>query len=109
MTRNQPNRREFVSAAALGGLFVGSGGWHSWSASAQEKPRSKVERLGVGAIGLRYQGSVIAGKAHRHGDIVAVCDVDKNVRDPVKSVFGSTPRDFENYQDLLARKDVDVS
>lgn len=62
----------------------------------------------MGSIGLRYQGSVIAHKAQMYGDIVAVCDVDKNVRDPAKAAFGSTPRDFENYQDLLARKDVDV-
>lgn len=59
-------------------------------------------------MGLRYQGSVIANKAAMYGDIVAVCDVDKNVRDPIKAAFGSTPRDFENYQDLLQRKDVDV-
>jgi len=78
------------------------------AATAQDKSRAKVERAGVGAIGLRYQGSVIANKAAMYGDIVAVCDVDKNVRDPVKSAFGSTPRDFENYQDLLARKDVDI-
>ena len=63
--------------------------------SSSQKPKHKVERLGVGAIGLRYQGSVIAHKAQMYGDIVAVCDVDKNVRDPVKSAFGSTPRDFE--------------
>jgi len=75
---------------------------------AQGKPKHAVERLGVGAIGLRYQGSVIANKANMYGDIVAVCDVDKNVRDPVKSAFGSTPRDYENYQDLLARKDIDI-
>lgn len=43
-----------------------------------------------------------------YGDIVAVCDVDKNVRDPAKAAFGSTPRDFEDYRDLLARKDVDI-
>lgn len=76
--------------------------------AAQEKPRSRVERLGVGAIGLRYQGSVIANKAALHGDIVAVCDVDKNVRDPVKAAFGSTPRDYEDYRELLADKNVDV-
>ncbi len=72
------------------------------------KPASKVERLGVGCIGLRYQGSVIAHKAQMYGDIVAVCDVDRNVRDQAKAAFGSTPNAFEDYRDLLARKDVDV-
>ncbi len=70
--------------------------------------RSAISRLGVGAIGLRYQGSVIAHKAQLFGDIVAVCDVDRNVRDQAKASFGSTPNSFEDYQDLLQRKDVDV-
>lgn len=105
---SRPTRRSFLSssstvaAGALAGLPLTS------SAMMQDKPRAKVERLGVGSIGLRYQGSVIANKAAMYGDIVAVCDVDKNVRDPIKAAFGSTPRDFENYQDLLKRKDVDV-
>ena len=43
-----------------------------------------------------------------YGDVVAVCDVDKNVRDTAKSAFGSTPRDFEDYRDLLARDDIDA-
>lgn len=81
----------------------------SSTVSAQsEKPKSKSERLGIGAIGLRYQGSVIAHKAQMYGDIVAVCDVDKNVRDQAKAAFGSTPQIFEDYRDLLNRKEVDV-
>ena len=107
MSEHTTSRRQFLAASAAGsGLLLGAAG--SRPAAAQEKPRHKVERLGVGAIGLRYQGSVIAHKAQMYGDIVAVCDVDKNVRDPAKAAFGSTPRDFEDYRDLLARKDVDI-
>ncbi len=72
------------------------------------KPTAKVERLGVGAIGLRYQGSVVAHKALLYGDIVAVCDVDRHVRDQAKAAFGSTASSFEDYRELLARKDVDI-
>lgn len=102
---NHPSRRHFLASGAL----LSAAGASSRSALAADEPAaSKVERLGVGAIGLRYQGSVIANKAAMFGDIVAVCDVDKNIRDTAKAAFGSTPRDFENYQDLLARPDVDV-
>ena len=105
MHNRQSTRRSFLGASALaGGLYVVGGP----ATAAVAKPQAKVERLGVGAIGLRYQGSVIANKAAMYGDVVAVCDVDKNVRDPVKAAFGSTPRDFENYHDLLKRKDVDI-
>jgi predicted dehydrogenase len=57
---------------------------------------------------MRYQGSVIANKARAHGDIVAICDVDRNVREQARVSFGSTPVIYEDYRDLLARPDVDV-
>ncbi len=106
MTGPRTSRRDFVSSMIGGGILAGIG--HHPTSAAQEKPRRKVERLGVGAIGLRYQGSVIAHKAQMYGDIVAVCDVDKNVRDTAKAAFGSTPRDFEDYRDLLKRPEIDI-
>jgi predicted dehydrogenase len=71
-------------------------------------PRHSVERPGIGAIGLRYQGTVITEKARQYGDIVAVCDVDRHVREQARASFGSTPQIFEDYRDLLQRKEVDV-
>ena len=85
-----------------------------WMTSAKsaclplELPRNVNEQLGVGCIGMRYQGSVIAHKAAMFGKVVAVCDVDKDVLDQAKASFGSTPRAMENYRDLLKRNDVDV-
>ena len=103
---SQFTRRRFLTTtAASGALATISSGL---KLRAAEKPAQKVERLGIGAIGLRYQGSVIAHKAQMYGDIVAVCDVDKNVRDQAQAAFGSTPRSFEDYPELLARPDVDV-
>jgi len=64
--------------------------------------------LGVGTIGLRYQGSVITHKAQLYGDIVALSDVDQHVREQGRAAFGSTPRIFEDYRDMLRRTDVDV-
>ena len=107
MFTTNSNRRQFLAATALGSELL-LARRPIRRLFAQEKSRHKVERIGVGAIGLRYQGSVIAHKAQMYGDIVAVCDVDKNVLDPAKAAFGSTPRDFEDYRDLLQRKDIDV-
>jgi len=75
---------------------------------SQEKPRDINARLGIGAIGLRYQGSVITHKAQLYGDIVALCDVDQHVREQGRAAFGSTPRIFEDYQDMIKRPDLDV-
>lgn len=79
-------------------------------ATAAESPetRSPNERFGVGAIGMRYQGSVVTEKALPYGDVVAVCDVDRHVREQARASFGSTARIFEDYRGLLERKDVDV-
>ncbi len=99
------SRRSFLSTSA-----IAAGAFAAWPFSVQavDKPKHKVERLGIGCIGMRYQGSVIAEKARLYGDIVAISDVDKNVREQARASFGSTPRIFEDYQDMLKRKDVDV-
>ena len=102
MTRTL-NRRRFLASAAACGAVAATNPTAAWQAS-----RSALDRIGVGSIGLRYQGSVIANKAAMYGDIVALCDVDKHVLDTAKAAFGSTPRHFEDYRDLLERPDVDL-
>lgn len=112
MSNSWLSRRTFIASTLAGGSVLGTSLPEVFlspqTASGQEKPPQKVERIGIGAIGLRYQGSVIANKAQLYGDIVAVCDVDRNVRDQAKAAFGSTPHSSEDYRELLARKDVDV-
>ena len=99
-------RRDVLRGSAFAGLGLTFGVQPSSAQSAA--PRSSLQRLGIGAIGLRYQGSVIANKASLYGDITAVCDVDRHVRDQAKAAFGSTPFACEDYRDLLSRQDVDV-
>ncbi len=108
MVQSKSTRRNNLkSIAAFAGLgFIPPVTFGKVSAAAM--PRHAVERPGIGAIGLRYQGTVIAEKARQYGDIVAVCDVDRHVREQARAAFGSTPQIFENYVDLLQRKDVDV-
>lgn len=102
------SRRRFLKTAAISS-FLNPGYWSGSQAEAvPTKSRLKSERVGVGCIGLRYQGSVLANQATAYGDIVAVCDVDRNVRDQAKASFGSTPYSCEDYRQLIARKDVDV-
>ncbi len=102
------SRRTFLKrSAGLGaGLFIP----YSFT-SGQEtttKPRAKNDRLRIAAIGMRYQGSVIADKATEFGDIVAICDVDGQIAEKAKSQFGGKADLYENYRDLLARPDIDV-
>lgn len=109
MSQRHSNRREFLKTSATT-VFLGAlaPAFTTPNSFAQEKPRSANEQLGIGSIGLRYQGSVIANKAQRHGTIVALADIDRHVREQGRAAFGSTPLIFEDYRDLLNRKEVDV-
>mgnify|MGYP002622409598 CR=1 FL=1 len=100
-------RRTFLGTVAAGSAS-GLVGRTPKLAAARSKPRHRVERIGIGAIGMRYQGTVIARQAQQHGDVVAIADVDRHVREQARASFGSTPRIFEDYRDLLSRSDVDV-
>ncbi len=99
------NRRDVLKAATVGAFVP-----YSFTANAEERttPRSANERWNIGAIGMRYQGTVISEKAQTYGDVVAIADVDRHVREQARSSFGSTPRIFEDYRQLLDRDDVDV-
>ena len=71
MSRWHPNRRQFLAgvAAGVGGGLI-SNSLLSRSVFAQRKLPAN-ERLGVGVIGMRYQGTVIAIKAQLYGDVPA--------------------------------------
>ena len=104
ITNSTQSRRRFLQAA--GSLTAAAS--VSTSHVHARKPIAKSERLGIGCIGLRYQGSVIAHKAQAYGDIVSLCDVDRHVREQARAAFGSTPQIYEDYRDLLANPNVDV-
>ena len=74
----------------------------------EDKPKSPNARPRIGAIGMRYQGSVIAEKSQAHGDIVAICDVDREIGEKAKAQFNPQAELFEDYRELLLRRDIDV-
>ena len=49
--------------------------------AVQKQGRPAADGPGIGVIGLRYQGSVIAAQARRHGRIVGIADVDRGCLD----------------------------
>lgn len=105
MTPPETSRRDFLTASGFtaGLLLTQSQGSPVLAAEA-----SPPKKLRFGAIGLRYQGSVIAEKARMYGDIVALCDVDRHVREQARASFGSTPQIYEDYRDLLAKGNCDA-
>ncbi|GIW92119.1 MAG: oxidoreductase [Pirellulaceae bacterium] len=91
---------QVVGAVAVGGVLR--------RGQVRAEVRSPNDRLRIGAIGMRYQGTVIARQAEAFGDVVAIADVDRNVREQARASFGSTPDIYEDYRHLLDRSDIDV-
>jgi predicted dehydrogenase len=110
-SRIQSTRRRFLKqigaapAAALVPAFV------PVFAAANDDARivkSPNERWRIGAIGMRYQGSVITREACAFGDVLAICDVDRHVREQARASFNSAAKIYEDYHELIARDDIDV-
>ncbi|MFM8584706.1 MAG: gfo/Idh/MocA family oxidoreductase, partial [Planctomycetaceae bacterium] len=80
------SRRSFL-ATALGGLACPAVGDRAACAQDATPPRSPNARWRIGCIGLRYQGSVITREALPYGDVVALCDVDRHVREQARASF----------------------
>jgi predicted dehydrogenase len=109
MKHIRSGRRTFLKHSA-GALAAGLLNPYVFTADAEEslKPRSKNARFRIGAIGMRYQGSVITEKALVEGDVVAIADVDHQVAEKAKAQFGGKADLYEDYRRLLERQDVDV-
>ena len=109
MNATRMTRRKLLGAATAGAASVLLMPY-TWTSGAEDRavPKSPNERWRIGCIGMRYQGSVIAREALPFGDVVAICDVDRHVREQARASFGSTAEIFENYTDLIAKKNIDV-
>jgi predicted dehydrogenase len=108
MSNSSPNRRAFLAqstAAAAAGLSV-----PYWFTSRQARAaESKNDRPIVGCIGTgdRWKGGIV-GDLREHGDIVAVCDVDRKHAEEGREKAGGKADIYEDYRKLLDRDDVQV-
>jgi len=105
----RPSRRRFLQSSATA---IAAGALVPYiftaDAEARTRPRSANDRLRIGAIGLRYQGSVITQEALPFGDVVALADVDREIAEKAREQFGGKAELYEDYRHLLDRQDVDV-
>jgi len=109
MSKSKQTRRGFIGQAA-GALAAGSVTPYVFTADAQGagEPTSKNDRFGIGVIGLNNRGTAITRPAVKWGDVVAVCDVDRQVAERAKAGFGGKATIFEDYRKMLDEKNVDV-
>ena len=109
MSFDRSNRRDFLRTSALGAAAALAAPYVA-TANAQEKdqPKSKNDRFQIGAIGMRYQGTVITDGALPWGDVVAICDVDRQIAERAREHYGGKAKLYEDYRKMLDRKDIDV-
>lgn len=98
----QKNRRDFLKKASLAaGIFtivprqvLGGQGFVA--------PSDKLTKaiIGVGSMGR--------GHLNYEGELVAICDVDRNHLDKAAAMSGSGVKTFSDYRELLAEPGIDV-
>jgi predicted dehydrogenase len=98
------SRRQFVQTSA-GALALAANPYWSLRAAADE---SKNNRPLVGSIGLGGQGTGIARRASEFGDVVAVCDVQRQHAERAKNEHFNSAEVFEDYRKVLDRNDIEV-
>ena len=108
MRKHTHNRREFLqtSAAAAGASLVPY--WLTSRAAAHDKPKSANDCYVIGCIGTGDRWQAVGPAAGKFGDIVAVCDVDRNHVEKANARVGGKAEMYEDYRKLLDRKDIDV-
>ena len=102
--RSAWTRRQFVQTSA-GALALAATPYWSLRAAADE---SKNNRPLVGSIGLGGQGTGIARRASEFGDVVAVCDVQRQHAERAKNEHFNAAEIHEDYRKLLDRNDIEV-
>jgi predicted dehydrogenase len=68
----------------------------------------KNDRYNIAGIGTGDRWMGIIGGAMKYGDVVAVCDVDREHVEKAREKVGGKAEMFEDYRKVLDRPDIDV-
>ena len=103
------SRRDFVkTAGAVAAVAAAIPAVHG--APAVQKARAANDQVQFGIIGTGSRGSYLLKhlKSIDNGRCVAVCDINpENMKHGVDTI-GNNPKQFKDYRELLAAKDVDA-
>lgn len=109
------SRRSFLKACSLTAAASGLPLWFVQekllAADAQTKPLAANDRPGIALVGCGGMGRGDAGNASRFGELLAVCDVDKNHAEAASKQFaknGKAPEKYNDCRKLMERQDVHV-
>jgi predicted dehydrogenase len=110
MNRNTSTRRQFLqSTGALVATTAVTPYFYTAERTLAQESKSANDRPLIGQIGCGGQGNGITNAARGFGDVVAVCDVDREHAERAKARQGRGKAEtFDDYRKLLERKDIDV-
>ena len=88
------NRREFIQASAGAGLLVlAKSGW------AQE---ARNERIAFACVGIGGKGESDSGDCGKHGDVVAICDIDGQRLQKAQGKFAKA-KAFSDFREMITQ------
>jgi len=105
MSRRPTTRRDFLRySAKLAAAVTATAGSPSRLPAA-----SPGDRRRIGCIGVGGRGTGVSKQAAKHGEIVAICDVDLRNAEKAQQTLGAPAAEiFQDFHKLLDRKDIDV-
>lgn len=113
-TNNEPNaRRDFIKKALAGSAGVSLGA-AAFPASSYARIMGANDRVNFAVAGINSRGKALVRSilASANTSIGYVCDVDSRVieksRQMVKKLSGRKPKPFEDFRELIERKDLDA-
>ena len=106
--RRQTSRRDFMKNVTVAsvGAYVGHG------LAFPKQVRSANEEINVASIGVGGKGGGDSQHASQFGNVVAICDVDRNTLESKgKSKGFENAEQFTDYRELLAKhgKKIDIA
>ena len=98
---NSWTRRDFTRTLVFAGATTALGAARAAGAN---------DRIRLGCIGLGNRGDQVldAFLTHPNAEVVAVCDLSQAYMDFAARKIGGSPRQFKDYRQLLAMKEVDA-
>src|SRR5262245_49749051 len=98
------NRREFLKHTALAGVgFWAAGG----VGLAADEKKSANQKLNFACIGVGGKGSSDTDQAARHGNLVAICDIDDNYLNSKAKKFPKAQK-YNDFREMLEEMEKDI-
>ena len=104
------NRRGFLQRATSAAAAWAVPGWYRDEVAAQAVNRPQQSANGrptIALIGCGGRGRGVAKQAAKHGDIIALCDVDSKHLDNARRIWPKA-QGYKDFRHVLERDDLDL-